>query len=347
MLLRSLICCLTIGACSDSTPGIDENKSVPLSVSQQIIEARGIRATEAVSPAKHFRMTGEIVFHKFDDATQSAELWLGGAQRMRFAIGGNGPKNIILLDGNNGCWNKTPSTEFSDYPAFKQSLATETELRWYIMRMPWDNHDQRFSFELNTDGLPSKVMLGDTSVLLSEYKPLGKKDTLYPTVWRWESPGDERTEIYEVLQDGALFLDSAFVPPKFNPLDSLQLAQSSAESLADRVGLVTEDFYYVAEDDFLGESHMPKGWWWTSDRKRYFVFDQKPEFQIANLMAVTGKTWMRWATYNDVLDSIGSNQLLNIVEQTGYKKTGLVWSKEIKNRSRKRLKVFLVPVEEK
>jgi hypothetical protein len=53
---------------------------------------------------------------------------------------------------------------------------------------------------------------------------------------------------------------------------------------------------------------------------------------------------MRWATYNKVGDAFGSAQLLKIVEQTGHRNTGGVWAKEIKNNSRKQLKVFLVPV---
>jgi hypothetical protein len=187
-------------------------------------------------------------------------------------------------------------------------------------------------------------MMGETSVHLSEYKTLGKKGTLYPTVWHWQSSTDNRTETFSELQDGAIFLDKAFLPPSVNPLNSLRLAHSDAQSLADRVGIVTEDFHYLSEEDFTGESQLPKGWWWTNKEKRYFVFEQQPEFQIENMQSITGKTWMRWATYAEIMPNTGIGQLLKIVEQTGYTNSGAVWSKEIKDRSQKRLKVFLVTV---
>jgi hypothetical protein len=333
-MLRALLCCLVIGACAKQ-----ENPT-------PIADARNIRASEAISPAKCFRMTGEITFRNvgYTDIVQHGELWLGGNDRMRFSIGTKDKKNIFLLDGENGCWKKTPGNEFIDYPQSRETFSTETALRWYVLRMPWDKDDIRFSYELNEQDLPSKVVFDDMSIQLSDYKPLGKKGTLYPTVWHWTSPDGERVETFNDLQDGALFLDSAFVPPNFNPLDSIRLAHADAESLADRVGIVNENFFYLDEADFTRHSELPKGWWWTSDSKRYFVFEQQPDFQIKNMRSITGKTWMRWATYNKVGDAFGSAQLLKIVEQTGHRNTGGVWAKEIKNNSRKQLKVFLVPV---
>jgi hypothetical protein len=330
-----------ICACAEDAPTTSGN----LSPDQQISKARNMPKAPPATPSKHFRMSGKITFHDYSDATQQGELWLGGPGRMRFAIGGDGLKNIILLDTVNGCWKKTPGEDFAEYPSGAEVLTIETELRWFIMRMPWDNNDSRFLFEIGESGMPSKVSLDQTTVELSEYQPLGKKGAYYPTVWRWKSPTDNRTEVFSSLQDGALFLDNAFAPPSFNPLNSMRLAHSTAESLADRVGIVEEDFFFVTEKDFTKEDDLPKGWWWLSSDKRYFVFEEQPKMQIENIQSRSGKTWLRWATYNDIGLRIGMNQVVEIAKRAGYSPSGPPWGKEIKSRSRKRLSVFLVPVE--
>ena len=333
MLVRVLLCFSLAAACSKQE--------------SPIIEAPSTSYVDAVSPAKHFRMTGEIVFRLEDrDVSQQGELWLGSEDRMRFKIGIVGAKNIFLFDAEKGCWQKTPGTAFKEDLEAAGVFGIETKLRWHVLNMPRSENDQQFSISLNDNNLPSEVSLGEYAVQLSEYKALGKKGVLYPTVWHWTTPRGIRIETFSDLQDGALFLDSAFLPPNFNPLDSIRLAHATAESLADRVGIVNEDFFYIAEADFTNEAELPKGWWWVNHSERYFVFEGQPEFQIENIKSITGKTWLRWATYAEMEDDSGSGMLLKIAKQSGYSNTGEVWVKEVKDSSRRHLKVFIVPVAE-
>ncbi|MDP6963584.1 MAG: hypothetical protein QGF46_05395 [Planctomycetota bacterium] len=321
-----------------------ESQEIASTPTEIISAARGFPTEQPTSLARHFRMSGEITFHDYDDITQPAELWLSSANRMRFAIGGQGVKNIILLDVINGCWKKTPTSEFTDYEDGQEILAIETELRWFIMRMPWDNSDARFKFELSEAGLPSKVWLGETSVELSDYKATDSKGALYPTVWKWASPTDNRTETFTDIQDAVLYLDSAFVPPSYDPLDSIRLANYSSAMLADRIGIIHEDFYFLTEEDFTRYNDLPKGWWWTSNDKRYFVFEEQPDYQIENIKSKSGKAWLRWATYSDIGAQQGMAQIEKIATQTGRQPVGPAWAKEIKDSSRKRLNVFLIPI---
>jgi hypothetical protein len=334
MLVRALLCFSLAVACA--------KQEAPVAGTQNI------HSSEAVSPAKHFRMTGEIVFRNegYSDVSQQGELWLGSDDRMRFSVGTVDKKNIFIFDGEKGCWKKTPGSAFKEYPEAADNFGMETELRWHVLNMPWSENDSRFSLSLSDNKLPNEVSLGEYVVKLSGYKALGKRDALYPTVWHWTTPFGIRVETFSDLQDGALFLDSAFVPPNFSPLDSIRLAHADAESLADRVGIVTEDFFYIAEADFTRETELPKGWWWVNRSERYFVFDQQPEFQIENMKSITGKTWLRWATYDSMDDAFGSETLLKIVKQSEYSNTGEVWVKEVEDNSRRHLKVFIVTVVE-
>jgi len=333
MLVRSLLCFLLAAACAKQE--------------SPIIEGPNTSSSETVSPSKHFRMTGEIVFSVEDrDSAQQGELWLGSEDRMRFKIGIIGAKNIFLFDAEKGCWHKTPGTAFKEYPEAADNFGIETKLRWHILNMPRSDNDQQFSVSLNDNNLPSEVSLGEYVVQLSEYKALGRKGALYPTVWHWITPRGIRIETFSDLQDGALFLDSAFNPPDFNPLDSIRLAHATAESLADRIGIVNEDFFYIDEADFTSQAELPKGWWWVNSSERYFVFEEQPEFQIENIKSITGKTWLRWATYDSVENEFGSETLLKIVKQSGYRNTGEVWVKEVEDNSRRYLKVFIVTVAE-
>ena len=333
MLVRALLCFLLAAACAKQE--------------SPIIEGPSTGPSETVSPSKHFRMTGEIVFRLEDrDVSQQGELWLGSEDRMRFKIGIVGAKNIFLFDAEKGCWHKTPGIAFKEDPESADVFGIETKLRWYILNMPRSENDQQFSVSLNDNNLPSEVSLGEYVVQLSGYKALGKKGVLYPTVWHWTTPRGIRIETFSDLQDGALFLDSAFNPPDFNPLDSIRLAHATAESLADRIGIVNEDFFYIDEDDFTSQAELPKGWWWVNRPERYFVFEEQPEFQIENIRSITGKTWLRWATYDSVENAFGSETLLKIVKQSGYRNTGEVWVKEVEDNSRRYLKVFIVTVVE-
>jgi hypothetical protein len=333
MLVRALLCFSLAVACAKQE--------------SPIIEGPNTNSSETVSPSKHFRMTGEIVFRLEDrDVTQQGELWLGSEDRMRFKIGIVSAKNIFLFDAEKGCWRKTPGTAFKEDLESADVFGIETKLRWHILNMPRSEGDQRVSVSLNDNNLPSEVSLGEYVVQLSEYKALGKKGTLYPTVWHWTTPRGIRIETFSDLQDGALFLDSAFNPPDFNPLDSIRLAHATAESLADRIGIVNEDFFYIDEADFTSQAELPKGWWWVNRSERYFVFEEQPEFQIENIRSITGKTWLRWATYDSVENAFGSETLLKIVKQSGYSNTGEVWVKEVEGNSRRYLKVFIVTVVE-
>ena len=116
--------------------------------------------------------------------------------------------------------------------------------------------------------------------------------------------------------------------------------------MADRIGIVNEDFFYIDEADFTSQAELPKGWWWVNRSERYFVFEEQPEFQIENIRSITGKTWLRWATYDSVENAFGSETLLKIVKQSGYSNTGEVWVKEVEDKSRRYLKVFIVTVVE-
>ena len=333
MLVRALLCFLLAAACAKQE--------------SPIIEGPNASSSETVSPSKHFRMTGEIVFRLEDrDVTQQGELWLGSEDRMRFKIGIVDAKNIFLFDAGKGCWQKTPGDPFKEDLESADVFEIETKLRWYILNMTRSEDDQQFSVSLNDNNLPSEVSLGEYVVQLSEYKALGKKGASYPTVWHWTTPRGIRIETFSGLQDGALFLDSAFNPPDFNPLDSIRLAHATAESLADRIGIVNEDFFYIDEADLANQDELPKGWWWVNGSERYFVFEEQPEFQIENSRAITGKTWLRWATYDSVDDAFGSETLLKIVKQSGYSNTGEVWVKEVEDNSRRHLKVFIVTVVE-
>jgi len=326
MLVRALLCFLLAAACAKQ-------------------EAPNIRSREEVSPSKHFRMTGEIVFRYDDgDVSQQGELWLGGDDRMRFSVGVVDKKNIFLFDAENGCWVKRPGVVFKEDPESADVFGVETKLRWHILNMPSSKYRSDVKTSLNDNNLADEVSIGEYAVQLSNYKALGKKGVLYPTVWYWTTPGGIRIETFSDLQDGALFLDSAFVPPDFNPLDSVRLAHADSESLADRVGIINEDFFYIAEDEFTNQDELPKGWWWVNRSERYFVFEQQPKFQIDNIKSITGKTWLRWATYDSVEDEFGSEMLLKIAKQSGYSNTDEVWVKEVEDNSRRHLKVFIVPV---
>ena len=333
MLVRALLCFLLATACAKQE--------------SPIIEGPNTSSSETVSPSKHFRMTGEIVFRLEDgDVTQQGELWLGSEGRMRFKIGIVGAKNIFLFDAGKGCWQKTPGAAFKEDLESADVFEIETKLRWHILNMPRSEDDQQFSVSLNDNNIRREVSLGEYVVQLSEYKALGKKGALYPTVWHWITPRGIRIETFSDLQDGALFLDSAFNPPDFNPFDSIRLAHATAESLADRIGIVNEDFFYIDEADFTNQAELPKGWWWVNQSERYFVFEEQPEFQIENIRSITGKTWLRWATYDSVGNAFGSDTLLEIVKQSGYRNTGEVWVKEVEGNSRRYLKVFIVTVAE-
>ena len=181
MLVRALPCFLLAAACAKQE--------------SPIIEGPNTSSSEMASPSKHFRMTGEIVFRLEDrDVTQQGELWLGSEDRMRFKIGIVGAKNIFLFDAGKGCWHKTPGTAFKEDLESADVFGIETKLRWHILNMSKSEGDQQFSVSLNDNNLPSEVSLGEYVVQLSEYKALGKKGALYPTVWHWITPRGIRIE---------------------------------------------------------------------------------------------------------------------------------------------------------
>jgi|MDSW01.1.fsa_nt_gb hypothetical protein len=314
------------------------------SVEQNIGSARKIALTASKSIFQHYRMTGEITFTiNNEEISQPIDTWLAEKDKMRITVGGDGLKNIFLLDGNE-CWSKVPNQVFTEYESGMKQLQIETELRWFVMRLPWDLPTDKFELELNSKNLPSLVSYKETTLKLSDYQKMGTNGILYPTKWQWLSPEMQRVEVYKNIQDGSLFLDHSFRPLKNKITDTIRLAHKENEVLANRLSITKETLFFLSEENVNTEKELPEGHWWIRGDNRYYMLTNPLKKQIKHLESSGEQTWLRWATYDNINEKVGIERITAICNQTGREIIGDIWAKEVKDSQRRLIRVFLAPI---
>ena len=335
---------------------------------QQLAAARNQAAVEPLSPAKHFRLLGKIIFHSANGPIeQAAELWLAGAQRMSFQVGQERQRNDFRLFDAEHCWLKKVSGPFEPYDAAE--LTTETMLRWEVLRFPWgwetqlalltrpQSQDLRITLEratpfgplvVETDGhgLPARAKLAGSSLTLGDWRSADEQQESMPHLWQWQYQAGKRTEQYDSIRARALFQDSAFRPvseEKF-PIGNLESAIPTSANLSDEFGVVETSLFYLEEKAHANfQGSLASGQWWQVGNERFFVANAD-EHLAAEWQHWPNTTWLRWSTYADIKTADGILSLTAVLEQMGYHATDACWALEAPAGKRSYRHVFLLPV---
>jgi len=335
---------------------------------QQLAAARNMFAGEPLSPAKHFRLLGKIIFHTSNgDIEQGSELWLAGPQRMSFQVGPERQRNDFRLFDSTHCWLKKVSGQFEEYDAAE--LTTETMLRWEVLRFPWgwqaqlaeiaraQSQDLRMTLErattlgplvIETDshGFPARARLAGSSLSLGDWRAADEQQELMPHVWQWQYQAGKRTEHYDSVRARALFQDSAFRPvsgEKF-PIGNLESAIATDANLSEEFGVVETSLFYLEEKAHANfQGSLANGQWWQVGSARFFVANVDENLP-ADWQRSANTTWLRWSTYADIKTADGIHSLTAVLEQMGYHATGACWALEVPPGKRSYRHVFLLPV---
>jgi len=356
--------------CSDDAPG-SKATTEPLSTAEDLptevitpsplaayAKARGMPVQEPRTPAKQYRLVGDLAFFIDDrEIPQQGELWIGGADRMRFSMGAEGAlPNVFLLTNREQSWLKLPHKEFVAYDP--TDLAIETLMRWHTLRFPWgwqkedngelsvDTPSGKLTLEVNAENLPARVSLLGFHVALEQWQASQRTQFLMPMHWDWTSESGRRVEDYVSIHDRSLLLSSVFSPPKESRDDHELLPATGIPAPT------TEDFDLVEiawQSYGVGEipdsaSRIP-GLWWEHLGERRFVLSpgvgQQPGAQ-----QIETRTWLMWSTKQNISAQDAEQHMLSTLAELGVQADGGLWSMIPQDTENQR-RSFLLPVSAK
>lgn len=344
--------------------GCGEGASDPRARLALLAAERGQSVAPPPGPAWHLRAIGRVIFPtELTPLEQDAELWIGGPDRLKFVMTAfdGGSRNLFLLDGSAGCWLRTNSDPWREWPSAE--LLTESLLRWALLRFPWDWQEEIASadpgamqfarttdfgeliLELDPHGLPQAASCAGVRAEVGDWRKLSPGPRIAPFHWSWTGPSGRRAEEYDELREDLRYFDEAFRPPPAANASRTQITGDAVE----RLGVIQARLWLVRDADLDAAMNAPS--WWQHDGQRVaaVLLDADAPAPLepsgSAQQAAADEWWLRWSFVGPAEDAaILGDQLLKAAELAGLTMTGSPWVRETLKDGRAHGQILLVPV---
>jgi hypothetical protein len=347
--LAALAIALTAAGCGDVQ---SEDPRARLAL---LAAERGQGVEPPLGPAWHFRATGTVGFATDGQILeQQAELWCGGADRMRFIATSATGRNVFLVNGADGwLW-----TEGSDWRAYvSPELARETLLRWELLRFPWgwlaeiasaEPGATRFertagempvAVELGVNGMPMAAECQGVRAEVGDWRVVLVGARSVPHRWTWSGPSGRRTENFQEIREDVRYFDEAFRPPESGAPDRL------VSGIGERFGVIRARMWRVP--DAAADAPMDAPCWW--DRGGVELAAVLLDFGVSPPAGATtaeeAEWWLRWSFVgtSEAAAAAGA-QLTRAAKDAGLEARGEAWVRRAAADGRSHGQIALLPL---